>query len=242
MNPFTIGHLSSQRLPDAVRNVVRNLKGLPLDVAAKPIPLEIENEDLSQYDCLFFRGDTPQWEWIETLMRLKRIVPRIPVIVQVPQGSIQEGWAVMRTVPAVILMDSPDALGGILGRVVASSRKLRKQVLFVDDDDLFLKLYSHAFAKTPWRIFTAADAASALEVLSGKAVDLVVTDIKMPGIHGLKLIEEIRKIDRWIPVIVCSAYKGLKAESDMYFYHVSAFLSKPFDIKVLKEKIMELIG
>jgi len=242
MNSFTIGHLPSQNLPNTVGNSVRYSGGGSLDVATKPIPLEIENEDLSKYDCLFFRGDTPKWEWLEVLMRLKRIVPRIPVIIQVPQGSIQEGWTVMRTVPAVTLMDSPDELGDILTRVVASRRKLRKQVLFVDDDDLFLKLYSHAFSKTSWQIFTATDAASALKVLSGEAVDLVVTDIKMPGIHGLKLIEEIRKIDRWVPVIVCSAYKGLKAESDMYFYHVSSFLSKPVDIRMLKKKIMELIG
>ena len=66
--------------------------------------------------------------------------------------------------------------------------------------------------KQPWTLFIASNGIEALEVLAKERIDLVVTDIKMPNMHGVELVSKIRKQYHKLPLIVCSAYKGMKAD------------------------------
>ena len=239
MEFVTIGHLPFQEIPDAVRNFNRDRAEASVELTFKSIPLENDADDMMQCDFLFLQVETDHWEWLEALMRLKRTAPHIPAIILVPEGSIKDSYSLMRTVPAVILIDAPAYFENAMIRVVESKQKSRKRVLFVDDEELFLSIYENAFEKDPMKIFTASSAEKALATLSREAIDLVVTDIKMPGMHGLKLIEEIRKIDKSMPIIICSGYQGLK--EDMYFYNVAALIEKPLKVQLLREKIMEIL-
>ena len=81
-----------------------------------------------------------------------------------------------------------------------------------------------------------------LEILKKERIDLVVTDIKMPNMHGVELVAKIREQHHDLPVIVCSAYKGMKADQDLEYYNVSAFMDKPVDQDALLNKIKELIA
>lgn len=73
-------------------------------------------------------------------------------------------------------------------------------------------------------------------------VDLVVTDIKMPDMHGFTLISKIRKENNTIPIIVCSAYPGLRQDADLVLSKVAAFLEKPVSMEALESRIKELLG
>ena len=53
---------------------------------------------------------------------------------------------------------------------------------------------------------------------------------------------KIREQHHNLPVIVCSAYKGMKADQDLEYYNVSAFMDKPVDQDALLNKIKELIA
>ena len=242
MKTVLIGYLPFQEFPDAVRYFSESSAGESFKLAFRSIPDGINIHDLSQCDFLLIRSEDDGWEWVESLLRLKGMAPHLPTMVMVPEGSLTGGYTVMRTIPSIILVDKPADIGKAVSRLIESARHISKRILFVDDDEFFLNIYRNAFLKTSFKVLTASSAPMALEVLHREAVDLVVTDIKMPGMHGLKLIDEIRKIDKSLPIIVCSAYHRFKAESDMYFYNVSSFIEKPIKIKMLKKKIVEILN
>ena len=73
-------------------------------------------------------------------------------------------------------------------------------------------------------------------------MDLVITDIKMPDMHGFILISKIRKENHRLPIMVCSAYPGLRQEADLILHDVAAFLEKPLDMDALENQIKELLG
>jgi CheY-like chemotaxis protein len=241
MRPLTIGYLASQSFPDAILDFKRHAEGKSFNLAFRPIPRKTEADDLMKCDFLFLQSQIYRWEWLEVLLQLKRSAPNIPAMVLVPEGSLREGCSVMRSVPSVILIDDPAYFVKTITRVIESRQMRSKQVLFVDDDENVLNGYRHTFFRAPWRLHTASGARMALELLAREAVDLVVTDIKMPGMHGLELIEEIRKINPTLPIIVCSGFQGLRADSDMYFYRVLAFMEKPVEMPVLEKKISEVL-
>lgn len=242
MNAITIGYLPFQDLPDAVLDFKRHAKKRALDLSFQPIQMDADVEILTECDFLFIRSQVYRWEWLEFLLRVKRTAPHIPVMVLVPERSVIEGCSVMRTVPSVILIDDSAYFVKAITRLIESRQMRSKQVLFVDDDENILNSYRHAFFRAPWKTHTASNARAALDILSKEMTDLVVTDIKMPGMHGIRLIEEIRKIDPSLPIIVCSGYRGLKEDAEISFHKVSAFMEKPLELPILEKKIMEVLS
>jgi len=81
-----------------------------------------------------------------------------------------------------------------------------------------------------------------LELLNKEEIDLIITDIKMPNMHGMDLVKNIRKIDTNVPIVICSGYHGMKEDDNMRFYDIAAFLEKPLEADILENKIKELLN
>lgn len=114
-------------------------------------------------------------------------------------------------------------------------------MLFVDDSEDILKTIERMFYKEEsFKIITATSTEKALELISSMDLNLVVTDIKMPNMHGLELIEEIRKRDINIPVIIFTAFKGMKEDYVVRLYNIEAYYIKPFDFNRLYKKVKEM--
>jgi CheY-like chemotaxis protein len=79
-------------------------------------------------------------------------------------------------------------------------------------------------------------------MITKEPFDLLITDIKMPGTHGLEAIERIRERNKSIPIIICSAYRLMKDDVVVSASDVAAFFTKPIDMKALKSKVFELVG
>lgn len=69
----------------------------------------------------------------------------------------------------------------------------------------------------------------------------MITDIKMPEIHGVELVSRIREDHSELPIIICSGYHGMKDDQILQFCNIAHFLEKPADPNVLKAKIKELL-
>jgi CheY-like chemotaxis protein/signal transduction histidine kinase/GGDEF domain-containing protein len=87
----------------------------------------------------------------------------------------------------------------------------RSRILIVDDDRIILDLLHRTFhaaseAGAGYIVETAASGEAALAILSRQRVDLLITDQKMPGMTGLELIAEARKLDPDLPTILLTAY------------------------------------
>jgi DNA-binding NtrC family response regulator len=112
----------------------------------------------------------------------------------------------------------------------------------VDDEPAMLKSYGRILRKTPWRLLTADRAERALEMLESEAIDLLITDIKMPDTHGIQLLSKIRERHKDLPVIVCSGFPGMKDDQTLRFHRIADFIEKPVDEEVLKRKIERVLG
>jgi DNA-binding NtrC family response regulator len=115
-----------------------------------------------------------------------------------------------------------------------------KNILFIDDNTNILNSYSRALRKNPWKLFFAASGPDALGLLQKHSMDVVVTDIKMPEMHGIELISKIRKKFKTIPIIVISGYPRIKDDPELKFHAVTAFLEKPVDVDVLQKTLVSL--
>ena len=104
----------------------------------------------------------------------------------------------------------------------------RPRVLVVDDESSMRDLLSKTLALAEYDVDTAPDGRSALERLRLYPYDLLIADLKMPGIDGLHVIREARRMKAALPVIIITGYSTESAAIEAVNLGVSAYLTKPF--------------
>lgn len=117
---------------------------------------------------------------------------------------------------------------------------VKKRILVCDDEKSIRLLLTEAL-QDDYDVVEATDGQEALRLAAKDQYDLIIIDIKMPGTHGIEAIERIRKTNATIPIIICSAYRLMEDDAIVKTSNIAAFITKPLDIKALKEKISELI-
>lgn len=118
---------------------------------------------------------------------------------------------------------------------------MKKRILVCDDEEPIRLLLSESL-KDDYDVVVCDNGREAVKNITKETFDLLITDIKMPGVHGFEVIERIRERNKTIPIIICSAYKLLEDDVIVKTSEVAAFFTKPIEIKQLKAKIFELIG
>jgi len=116
-----------------------------------------------------------------------------------------------------------------------------KQILFVEDNEMLLKMYGLLMAKSrdEWKTFLVADGEAALKLLQQSTFDVVVSDLEMPGINGIKLLTEVQKLQPQCSRILISGYSDQAAAADaLNCTHL--FMPKPFDLKTLKATLARI--
>lgn len=103
-----------------------------------------------------------------------------------------------------------------------------KNVLIVDDDAGFLETLREGVQGdgSAFRVLTANSGREALELLEREPVDLVMTDVKMPGMDGCEFINRLRETRPGLPVLVMSSHIGAQAESRFEGLSVLGFIEK----------------
>ena len=111
------------------------------------------------------------------------------------------------------------------------------EVWVVDDDRSIRWVLEKALQKADMDVQSFSNAAEVLAALDRKRPDVIVSDIRMPGMDGLSLLERIRASDAELPVIIMTAHSDL--ESAVSAFHGGAFeyLPKPFDIDEAVEQV-----
>ena len=112
-------------------------------------------------------------------------------------------------------------------------------VLIVDDSDMIVKVLSFMIKKAGYTVLSGIDGKNALELLDGRDIDLVITDLNMPSMNGIELISEIRSQEyyRYLPVVLFIA----DGEEDRKKYMETSGATMLFDKSNIKEKIIPTI-
>src|SRR5262245_44872506 len=112
---------------------------------------------------------------------------------------------------------------------------LATHILVVDDDPIICRQLARLYSQNNYRVTIATLAEQALEFLEDQDIDLVVTDIRLPGISGVDLAKQI--VERWsdIPVIVMTGFADVGEAVNLLKVGVSDYIVKPFDAAVVQQ-------
>jgi DNA-binding NtrC family response regulator len=106
----------------------------------------------------------------------------------------------------------------------------RPRVLVVDDEASIRDLLSKTLALAEYDVDLAPDGRTALERLRIIPYDLLITDLRMPGVDGLTVIKEARRLKADIPVIIITGYSTEASAIEAVNLGVSGYLTKPFRV------------
>ena len=118
--------------------------------------------------------------------------------------------------------------------------KLDISVLFVEDEELLRAIYERILEKYVERLYVAQNGKEGLEVYEKVKPDLIITDIQMPVMDGLEMIDVIRKEDQRVRIVILSAYGEAEYFMDAIKIGVNSFLIKPVETKKLISLVEEL--
>ena len=126
----------------------------------------------------------------------------------------------------------------------ASAADQQKPVLLIVEDNRDLTAYLSRALEEQYAVHTAAGVDAALSVLRNQTVDLVMTDITMPGKSGLDLCREIRAdIDiSHIPIIVISGRSSTQSKVEAMRLGADLYIEKPFDMEYLQASIHNILS
>jgi excisionase family DNA binding protein len=112
----------------------------------------------------------------------------------------------------------------------ATGARSRKRVLVVDDEASIRELLAKTLAIAEYDVDTAGDPSTALERLRANAYDLLIADLKMPGMDGLTLIRQARQIQSHLPVIIITGFSSESSAIEAVNLGVDGYLTKPFRV------------
>jgi len=114
------------------------------------------------------------------------------------------------------------------------------RILVVDDDKNALRLYESELTELGYDITPVSNAREALERFRPDRPDLVLLDIRMPGMDGLEVLARMLSLDRQVPIILISAYSHFK--ENFLSWAADAYLAKSSDLSELKRTIARLLS
>lgn len=106
---------------------------------------------------------------------------------------------------------------------------MTERILVIDDGlDMLMLIRMIIEDSTDYEVETTNNPSEGLKMLAERDYDLVITDLKMPGMDGLEVSEELWKIKPDIPVIIITAYGSPEAADEALKKGVADFITKPF--------------
>jgi len=115
-------------------------------------------------------------------------------------------------------------------------------ILIVDDEKNYLVILEALLAPEGYEIITEDNATNALRLIREADLDLVITDMRMPGMNGMELLEEAKKIDPELPVIMMTAYGTIEKAVEAMKKRAYDYITKPFrneELKLTVRKALE---
>lgn len=124
-----------------------------------------------------------------------------------------------------------------------SKQDRKKRVLIVDDEEDMIWSLQKNLPNESLQviIFIASSGEEALSILEKKKIDLIVTDIRMPGISGIDLLITVRNKYPDIGVIVMTAFPSTESKAEVMEKGGLRFIEKPFDIKEMRDSVQSAL-
>src|SRR5437867_8493710 len=117
----------------------------------------------------------------------------------------------------------------------------RPKVLVVEDDPDIRKILELFLTEKAFRVKSAESAPQALEMLAEEPIDLILSDVRMPGMSGLDLLRHLKERDPEIQLVLMSAYSSVKDAVEAIRLGAADYVEKPIDFRRLERVLNAVI-
>lgn len=119
-----------------------------------------------------------------------------------------------------------------------------KKILIVDDEPNIIMALEYTFKKNNFEVFIARDGQEALDILKSNFPDVIILDVMMPTVDGYATLEQIKKdknLNHTKVVFLSAKNKASDIQKGMDL-GANAYLTKPFSVKNVVDKVFELVS
>lgn len=120
--------------------------------------------------------------------------------------------------------------------------RMSGKILIVDDQYGIRILLNEVFQKEGYQTFQAANGFQAIDIVVNDKPDLIVLDMKIPGMDGIEILKRVKQIDKSIKVILMTAYGELDMIQEAKQLGALMHFAKPFDIDELRNAVRKQIS
>ncbi|SHO53822.1 hybrid sensor histidine kinase/response regulator, partial [Desulfopila aestuarii] len=119
-----------------------------------------------------------------------------------------------------------------------------EKILLVDDEAYFLEVIYENLKMLGYDVQSYQRSLEALRAFNDNPndYDLLITDQTMPEMTGVQLIQEVRKVDSTLPIILCTGFSEVVTEQSASYYGISSFLMKPVNVHDLARAVAEILS
>lgn len=114
---------------------------------------------------------------------------------------------------------------------------MNEKILIVDDQYGIRVLLNEVFNKEGYKTFQAANGIQALDIVKNQRPDLVLLDMKIPGMDGIEILKRMKIIDEGIRVIIMTAYGELDMIQESKELGALTHFAKPLDIDEIRDAV-----
>ncbi|WP_078543403.1 response regulator [Litchfieldia alkalitelluris] len=118
---------------------------------------------------------------------------------------------------------------------------MKEKILIVDDQYGIRILLNEVFQKEGYQTFQAANGVQAIDIVTKHSPDLVLFDMKIPGMDGIEILKRLKAIDADIRVIIMTAYGELDMIQEAKDLGAITHFAKPFDIDEIRDAVKKHI-
>jgi len=115
------------------------------------------------------------------------------------------------------------------------------KILVVEDDNELNRLFCRTLERNGYVSYDAADAAQALELLDKESVDLIISDVMMPGMDGFEFVRQLRDARMTLPVMMITAKSDIKDKQSGFLSGADDYMVKPVDLQEMLLRVQALL-
>ena len=124
----------------------------------------------------------------------------------------------------------------------STDRAERSRILVVDDEQGVRDLMAKSLTLADYDVDAVGDGPSAIDRIRASHYDLLITDLKMPGMDGLSVIREAHRLAPYLPVIVITGYSTEASAIEAINLGVSGYITKPFRLPRILAAVARALG
>jgi DNA-binding NtrC family response regulator len=118
---------------------------------------------------------------------------------------------------------------------------MNRTILIADDEKDLCTILADSFSRDRYRVLTAHDGKTALQLAKTEQPDVILLDIRMPVMDGIETLGEIKRMEEEMPVIIFTGYGTIETARKAMKLGAYDYVTKPVDLFLLKSLVKEIL-